>query len=93
MKEMMNIRKNDSFRTWRQQVRSCVIVVIIILSSIILIRSLSSSTLNTHWFTAYAAYTRATPVTGGPSVNDPKLKVEVVTKGLDTYQYGFFGTK
>jgi glucose/arabinose dehydrogenase len=82
MKEMMNIRKNDSFRTWRLQVRSCVIVVIIILSSIILIRSLSSSTLNTHWFTAYAAYTRATPVTGGPSVNDPKLKVEVVAKGL-----------
>jgi glucose/arabinose dehydrogenase len=36
-----------------------------------------------HTFTAYAAYTKATVAGGGPTLNDPNLKVEAVVKGLD----------
>jgi glucose/arabinose dehydrogenase len=32
---------------------------------------------------AYAAYTKAVPVAGGPTLVDPNLKVEVVFKGLE----------
>src|SRR6266487_872417 len=32
---------------------------------------------------AYAAYTKATVAHGGPTVNDPNLRVELVAKGLD----------
>src|SRR5712691_4224026 len=37
---------------------------------------------NSNQFVAYAAYTRTTTSGGGPTVNDPNLKVEVVAKGL-----------
>jgi len=77
----MNVKENRSIRSWRILVRS-VVIVILILSGIILIPSLSSSTLNTHWFTANAAYTKATPASVGPTVDDSNLKVEVVAKGL-----------
>jgi hypothetical protein len=36
-----------------------------------------------HTFTAYAAYTKATVASGGPTLNDPNLKVEALVKGLD----------
>jgi glucose/arabinose dehydrogenase len=36
-----------------------------------------------HTFTAYAAYTKATVAGGGPTLNDPNLKVELVVKGLE----------
>ncbi|MDP9288232.1 MAG: PQQ-dependent sugar dehydrogenase [Thermoproteota archaeon] len=36
-----------------------------------------------HTFTAYAAYTKATVASGGPTLNDPNLKVEALIKGLD----------
>jgi len=55
------------------------VVTVLILSSIVLIPY--SSTLNTNNF-AYAAYTRAIPGAGGPTVNDPNLAVDVVAKGL-----------
>src|SRR6266487_4938870 len=32
---------------------------------------------------AYAAYTKAVPITGGPTLIDPNLKAEVVFKGLE----------
>jgi glucose/arabinose dehydrogenase len=32
---------------------------------------------------AYAAYTKAVPIAGGPSLNDPNLKAEVFFKGLE----------
>jgi glucose/arabinose dehydrogenase len=32
--------------------------------------------------TAYAAYTKAVPIAGGPTLIDPNLKIEVVFKGL-----------
>jgi aldose sugar dehydrogenase len=32
---------------------------------------------------AYAAYTKAVPIAGGPSLNDPNLKAEVIFKGLE----------
>jgi len=35
-----------------------------------------------HTFTAYAAYTKATVASGGPTLNDPNLKVEALIKGL-----------
>jgi aldose sugar dehydrogenase len=36
-----------------------------------------------HTFTAYAAYTKAAVAGGGPTLNDPNLKVDLVVKGLD----------
>jgi glucose/arabinose dehydrogenase len=33
-------------------------------------------------FTAYAAYTKATVASGGPTIDDPNLKVDAVVKGL-----------
>jgi len=36
-----------------------------------------------HTFTAYAAYTKAIVAGGGPTLNDPNLKVELIVKGLD----------
>ncbi len=78
-KQTMNTKENHPVRSWCIWVRP-VVVVILILSSVVLIPS--SSIFNTYWSTAYAAYTRATPVTGGPTVNDPNLKVEVVAKGF-----------
>ena len=36
-----------------------------------------------HTFTAYAAYTKAAVANGGPTLNDPNLKVEALVKGLD----------
>jgi aldose sugar dehydrogenase len=50
-----------------------IIVVLLSLSSFIPIK---------YFFTAYAAYTRALPLTGGPSLNDPSLKVRTVFTGL-----------
>jgi len=59
-----------------------------ILSSLFVITLLIfSSVLNgyyyPHTFTVYAAYTKATVAGGGPTLNDPNLKVDVVVKGLD----------
>jgi len=39
-------------------------------------------TILSHYFYAYAAYIKAVPVAGGPTINDPNLKVQVVFKGL-----------
>jgi aldose sugar dehydrogenase len=70
----------SSSRGWDIPTRSFVAVVIIILSSIVIIPY--SYTIYTDNFASYAAYTRALPTTGGPAVNDPNLKVEVVAEGL-----------
>jgi aldose sugar dehydrogenase len=46
-----------------------------------------------HHFAAYAAYTKATVAHGGPTVNDPNLRVELVAKGLDVpTSMAFLGT-
>jgi hypothetical protein len=58
-----------------------ILILILILSSIVFIPSFSSKLDNRSFF-AYAAYTRATTATGGPTLNDPNLKVEVVAKRL-----------
>ena len=36
-----------------------------------------------HTFTAYAAYTKATVASGGPTLDDPNLKIEALVKGLE----------
>jgi glucose/arabinose dehydrogenase len=36
-----------------------------------------------HTFTVYAAYTKATVAGGGPTLDDPNLKVEALVKGLE----------
>jgi aldose sugar dehydrogenase len=56
-----------------------IIVVIILISSSILSNGFQN---NKNRFAAYAVYTRALPTAGGPTVDDPNLKVEVVAKGL-----------
>src|SRR6266487_3659297 len=38
---------------------------------------------------AYAAYTKAVPTTGGPTLIDPSLKAEVVFKGLKHFRTRF----
>jgi glucose/arabinose dehydrogenase len=41
-----------------------------------------TSSMQTGYYFAYAAYTKAPPSAGGPTINDPKLKAEVVFTGL-----------
>src|SRR5712692_4006561 len=76
---MIDCHDYRSFRRWHIPSGSFG-VVILILSGIVLIPY--SSTLYSNNIAAYAAYTRATPATGGPAVNDPNLAVDVVAKGL-----------
>jgi glucose/arabinose dehydrogenase len=49
---------------------------------IIVVLSLSSFIPIKYFFVAYAAYTKALPLTGGPSLNNPSLKVRTVFTGL-----------
>ena len=78
-KQMIDCHNYRSFRRWHT-ITGSFVVVILILSSIVHIPH--SSTPNTNNFAAYAAYTRAIPGIGGPTVNDPNLAVDVVAKGL-----------
>ncbi|MGB7954984.1 MAG: hypothetical protein WCF23_13475, partial [Candidatus Nitrosopolaris sp.] len=78
-RQMIDCHGYRSFRSWGMPSRSF-IIIILVLSSIILI---PSSTFDINWSTAYAAYTRAILGAGGPTVNDPNLKVEIVAKGLE----------
>jgi glucose/arabinose dehydrogenase len=78
-RQMIDCHGYRSFRSWGMPSRSF-IIIILVLSSIILI---PSSTFDINRSTAYAAYTRAILGAGGPTVNDPNLKVEVVAKGLE----------
>jgi aldose sugar dehydrogenase len=62
--------------------------IVCILSSFFVIAllifgSVSNGYYYLHTSTAYAAYTKATVAGGGPTLNDPNLKVEAVVKGLD----------
>jgi hypothetical protein len=41
-----------------------------------------TSFIQTGRYFAYAAYIKAPPSAGGPTINDPKLKAEVVFTGL-----------
>src|SRR5919109_219345 len=76
---MLDCMAHRIFGIGRISVRSFVIVVIL-LSSTVLIPF--SQSFYTKHFTANALYTRAIPASGGPTVDDPNLKVEVVAKGL-----------
>jgi len=88
---MIDCHDYRSFRRWHIPSGSFG-VVILILSGIVLIPY--SSTLYGNNIAAYAAYTRATPATGGPAVNDPNLAVDVVAKGLQIpTSMAFFGTR
>jgi aldose sugar dehydrogenase len=57
-----------------------IVFVILIFSSVLS----NGGYYNNYLHTAYALYSRATPSTLGPIVNDPNLKVEVVAKGLQS---------
>jgi len=78
-RQMIDCHDYRSFRRWHIPSGSFVLVILI-LSGIVLIPY--SITLYSNNFAAYAAYIRATPATGGPTVNDPNLAVDVVAKGL-----------
>jgi glucose/arabinose dehydrogenase len=65
-------------------VTSCSSITYIVYSSFLISLLIFGSGSNGyyHSFTAYAAYTKATAAGGGPTLNDPTLKVESVVKGL-----------
>ena len=79
VKQMLDCIPRRSFGIWSISARSFVIIVVM-LSSIVLIPY--SNTFYTKHFTAHAVYTRATPASGGATVDDPNLKVEAIAKGL-----------
>jgi aldose sugar dehydrogenase len=58
--------------------------VLFLHSTLILIATILvlTSFIQTGYYFAFAAYTKATPSAGGPTINDPKLKAEVVFTGL-----------
>jgi glucose/arabinose dehydrogenase len=56
---------------------SCIFVIVIIITS-----TFSALLIPPNYFYANAAYTKAVPAASGPIINDPNLKVEVVSKGL-----------
>jgi aldose sugar dehydrogenase len=56
--------------------------ILLLFSGLLIIVVLSLSFIPIKYFFAYAAYTRALPLAGGPSVNDSSLKVRTVFTGL-----------
>jgi aldose sugar dehydrogenase len=56
--------------------------LLLLSSSLFLAPFLVFSVIPHAYFPAYAAYVKATPAAGGPTVNDPNLRVEKVFEGL-----------
>jgi len=79
----MDVRQDASSPSSSSSTSIACILSSFFVIALLIFGSVSNGYYYHHSFTAHAAYTKATVAGGGPTLNDPNLKVELIVKGLD----------